>query len=70
MLLLQVKLPLGKVDTVGQAAALAKLQKEFGIASNSLTSIGTSTANSQLIEGKKYTDKNGITKTYRNGKFE
>ena len=66
----KMKDPLGKVDTVGQAAALAKLQKEFGIASNSLTSIGTSTANSQLIEGKKYTDKNGITKTYRNGKFE
>ena len=61
---------LGRNDAVGQAAALKTLQEEFGKASNSLTSVSTSSGKGGFKEGQKYTDKNGITKTYRNGKFE
>jgi len=61
--------------TLGLKPGVIKARKQeimadFGKNTGALNSVGTSPANSQLIEGKKYTDKNGITKTYRNGKFE
>ena len=65
----KMKDPLGKVDTVGQEAALAKLQKEFGTASNSLTSIGTSSTTTPKI-GDTVTQGPNKFKFLGDGKYE